>query len=142
MCIYCQFFKTQQQLSYTYLNEKKKKQFSDSRQFLKCYTIISYLVSMESPIPNQSRTGFIFVLSKILRKFWAIESGIFIKCFVLRQLLKFSMNLEPKLALRGREGVSFPKVFRLIIKITYFLTFESLPMHIHYYMKMWHSLRE
>ena len=37
---------------------------------------------------------------------------------------------------RGQEGISFRKVFSVKVKITHFLAFQSLLIHIHYYMTM------
>ena len=54
---------------------------SDSRQFLKCYAIMSYLVSMKRPNPNKNGTVFIFMLRPIITKLWLFENWNPIKSF-------------------------------------------------------------
>ena len=54
----------------------------------------------------------------------------------------YDTTLMYSLKLRGREGVSFLKVFSAKVKITHYLVFQSLLLQIHYYMTICHCLIE
>ena len=79
--------------------------------------------------------GFIWNNANYIRMYMLI---VMVSAFYPSSLLVHVIAIE----VRGQEGVSFRKVFSAKVKITHFLTFQSLLLHKHYYMPMWHCLIE